>query len=122
VEQDHRVPQRLIHGYWSVDLLLVWDVVENDLPLLKDEVHRLLAALSARENSSTSVDRSNQRGDDGDITLRPQRANLLADRWGRRGLPSARREALLRACATDRRHGAVSLPDRSPVASFGVGA
>ena len=80
MEQDHRVPQRLIHGYWSVDLLLVWDVVENDLPLLKDEVHRLLAALSARENSSTSVDRSNQGGDDGDITLRPQRANLLADR------------------------------------------
>ena len=41
---------RLIHGYWSVDLLLVWDVVENDLPLLKDEVHRLLAALSGRHS------------------------------------------------------------------------
>ena len=41
---------RLIYGYWSVDLLLVWDVVENDLPLLKDEVHRLLAALSARHS------------------------------------------------------------------------
>jgi uncharacterized protein with HEPN domain len=39
---------RLIHGYWSVDLLLVWDVVENDLPLLKNEVRRLLAELSAR--------------------------------------------------------------------------
>jgi len=42
---------RLIHGYWSVDLLLVWDVVENDLPLLKDEVHRLLAALSTRHSN-----------------------------------------------------------------------
>jgi len=37
---------RLIHGYWSVDLLLVWDVVTNDLPLLKDEVRRLLAPSS----------------------------------------------------------------------------
>ena len=32
-----------VTGYWSVDLLLVWDVVTNDLPLLKDEVRRLLA-------------------------------------------------------------------------------
>ena len=33
---------RLIHGYWSVDLLLVWDVIQNDLPDLKREVTRLL--------------------------------------------------------------------------------
>jgi uncharacterized protein with HEPN domain len=37
---------RLIHGYWSVDLLPVWDVITNDLPLLKNEVRRLLAELS----------------------------------------------------------------------------
>jgi uncharacterized protein with HEPN domain len=37
---------RLIHGYWSVDLLLVWDVVENEMPRLKTEVTRLLAELS----------------------------------------------------------------------------
>ena len=37
---------RLIHGYWSVDLLLVWDVVVNDLPHLKDEVASLLTELS----------------------------------------------------------------------------
>jgi uncharacterized protein with HEPN domain len=36
---------RLIHGYWSVDLLLVWDVIENDLPGLKREVVRLLQEL-----------------------------------------------------------------------------
>ena len=42
---------RLIHGYWSVDLLLVWDVVENDLPVLKEEVHRLLAALSGEDKN-----------------------------------------------------------------------
>lgn len=34
---------RLIHGYWSVDLLLVWDVVVNDLPVLKIEAGRLLS-------------------------------------------------------------------------------
>jgi uncharacterized protein with HEPN domain len=37
---------RLIHAYWSVDLPLVWDVIENDLPPLKAEVSRLLAQLS----------------------------------------------------------------------------
>jgi uncharacterized protein with HEPN domain len=34
---------RLIHGYWSVDPLLVWDVVEKSLPELKSRVTRLLA-------------------------------------------------------------------------------
>jgi uncharacterized protein with HEPN domain len=38
---------RLIHGYWSVDLLLVWDVIANDLPVLKGEVTRLLAEAAA---------------------------------------------------------------------------
>ena len=33
---------RLIHGYWSVDLLLAWYVIINDLPKLKAEVKRLL--------------------------------------------------------------------------------
>jgi uncharacterized protein with HEPN domain len=37
---------RVIHGYWSVDLLLVWDVVVNDLPRLKTEVASLLTELS----------------------------------------------------------------------------
>ena len=33
---------RLIHGYWNVDTLLVWDVIENELPALKSAVTRLL--------------------------------------------------------------------------------
>lgn len=37
---------RLIHGYWSVDLLLVWDVIRNDLPGLEIEVTRLLRSNS----------------------------------------------------------------------------
>ena len=36
---------RLMHGYWSVDLVLVWGVIENDLPDLKAEVSRLLREL-----------------------------------------------------------------------------
>ncbi|CAN5665230.1 DUF86 domain-containing protein [soil metagenome] len=36
---------RLIHGYWSVDVMLVWDVIENELPRLKTEVARLIAEL-----------------------------------------------------------------------------
>ena len=30
----------------SVDLQLVWDVIENELPALKSEVHRLRSELS----------------------------------------------------------------------------
>ncbi len=45
---------RLIHGYWSVDLLLVWDVIANDLPRLKTEVARLRAELSGSERPSRS--------------------------------------------------------------------
>jgi uncharacterized protein with HEPN domain len=37
---------RLIHAYWSIDLQLVWDVIENELPALKAEVHRLHSELS----------------------------------------------------------------------------
>jgi uncharacterized protein with HEPN domain len=33
---------RLIHGYWSVDIRLVWDVIEHELPTLKAAVARLL--------------------------------------------------------------------------------
>ena len=37
---------RLIHAYWSVDLQLVWDVIENELPAPKREVNRLHSELS----------------------------------------------------------------------------
>ena len=35
---------RLIHGYWSIDLLLVWDVITHEVPVLKTEVARALSA------------------------------------------------------------------------------
>jgi uncharacterized protein with HEPN domain len=36
---------RLIHGYWSVDTRLVWDVIENELPSLKQAVNSLMAGM-----------------------------------------------------------------------------
>ena len=33
---------RLIHGYAGVDLSLVWDTVENDLPGLQNQIKSLL--------------------------------------------------------------------------------
>ncbi|HEY1716722.1 MAG TPA: HepT-like ribonuclease domain-containing protein [Verrucomicrobiae bacterium] len=32
---------RIIHGYDSVDDLIVWNTVQNDLPALQDEVEKL---------------------------------------------------------------------------------
>jgi uncharacterized protein with HEPN domain len=42
---------RLIHGYWSVDLPLVWDVVVHELPRMKAEVARLLTELGPTDAS-----------------------------------------------------------------------
>jgi uncharacterized protein with HEPN domain len=41
---------RLIHGYWSVDLMLAWNVIENDLPRLKVEVDLLIAELRDKDD------------------------------------------------------------------------
>lgn len=38
---------RLIHAYWGVDLVLVWDVIRNELPSLKFEAERLLRAIES---------------------------------------------------------------------------
>ena len=43
---------RLIHGYWSVDLLLIWGVIQKDLPGLKSEVARLLSGTSAESDEA----------------------------------------------------------------------
>jgi uncharacterized protein with HEPN domain len=39
----------LSHGYFSVDLALVWATIQNDLPKLKTTVLRLLAELNSRQ-------------------------------------------------------------------------
>ena len=35
----------LAHGYFKVDLDVVWKTVERDLPLLEDQVEKALQAL-----------------------------------------------------------------------------
>jgi uncharacterized protein with HEPN domain len=32
----------LVHGYFDIDLAIVWSVIENDLPSLKDQVQKAL--------------------------------------------------------------------------------
>lgn len=34
---------RLIHGYFSVDFELVWDIVRNKIPPLHDGIRRILS-------------------------------------------------------------------------------
>lgn len=36
---------RLIHGYFDVDPEIVWDTTQNDLPILKMEINKILATL-----------------------------------------------------------------------------
>lgn len=33
---------RLIHGYFGVDYELVWDVVENKIPTLREQVRQII--------------------------------------------------------------------------------
>ncbi len=37
---------KLIHQYFGVDLSAVWETVAHDLPLFKDDVSRILSAMS----------------------------------------------------------------------------
>ncbi|ACB95284.1 HepT-like ribonuclease domain-containing protein [Beijerinckia indica] len=36
----------LSHGYFQVDLSVVWKMIERDLPTLKQQIHALLAGIS----------------------------------------------------------------------------
>ena len=40
---------RVSHGYFSVDLAIVWQAVQRDTPLLGAQLRRLLDDLSAGE-------------------------------------------------------------------------
>ncbi len=37
---------RIIHGYASVDLEIIWDIAQNDLPILKKQIEEILENLS----------------------------------------------------------------------------
>lgn len=42
----------LSHGYFSVDLGIVWTTIQNDLPLLQTKVQELLARLNEADSSA----------------------------------------------------------------------
>jgi len=43
---------KLIHDYFGLELRLVWDVVENDIPKLKPKVEQILKELEKDKESS----------------------------------------------------------------------
>ncbi|WP_319508792.1 DUF86 domain-containing protein [uncultured Methanolobus sp.] len=40
-----RTRDKLIHGYFGVDLQLTWDIIQYDLPELKEKMHQILEGL-----------------------------------------------------------------------------
>lgn len=44
---------RLIHGYFGVDYELVWDVVQNKVPVLREQIGRILRDADSRTGSSS---------------------------------------------------------------------
>jgi uncharacterized protein with HEPN domain len=40
---------RLVHGYHQVNIDVVWDTVERDLPVLERAAHSLLETLEAED-------------------------------------------------------------------------
>ncbi|KXS42820.1 MAG: hypothetical protein AWU59_1444 [Methanolobus sp. T82-4] len=42
-----RTRDKLIHGYFGVDLELTWDIVEHDLPELKVRMEQILEELNS---------------------------------------------------------------------------
>jgi len=43
---------KLIHGYFGVDVDAVWDTVQKDIPSLKNDVKNIIVFLEKRENPS----------------------------------------------------------------------
>ncbi len=43
---------KLIHGYFGVDVDAVWDTVQKDIPSLKNDVKNIIIFLEKRENPS----------------------------------------------------------------------
>lgn len=41
---------RIVHGYWSVDLDILIDAAENDLPKMLEVIERVVATISSSEN------------------------------------------------------------------------
>ena len=41
---------KLIHGYFEVNLLIVWDTVQSDLPPLKQQVERIIEEMGEKHS------------------------------------------------------------------------
>ena len=41
---------RLAHGYYLINLQIIWDTTQNDLPKLKTEITKILEKLNEEEN------------------------------------------------------------------------
>jgi uncharacterized protein with HEPN domain len=39
---------KITHEYFGVDVRIVWDIVRNELDLLDNQIHQILASLSAK--------------------------------------------------------------------------
>lgn len=52
METDRRHARQLIHEYFGVDLALVWDVVERELPDLRPRLQALLTAVTNDESGN----------------------------------------------------------------------
>ena len=39
-KQLYGMRNRIVHGYSGVNMKIVWDTIQNDLPQLKEELHR----------------------------------------------------------------------------------
>ena len=46
LEQAYRMRNALAHGYYSVNLITVWNTVQNDLPVLKQQMVDIQTDLS----------------------------------------------------------------------------
>jgi uncharacterized protein with HEPN domain len=47
------IRDKLIHGYFRVDLEIVWDTVQQDLPILHPVIVQMLRDLTEEENKET---------------------------------------------------------------------
>lgn len=50
----------LIHGYFAVDLDVVWDTVSNDLPAFKKQIEELLKDLKAVEGEVVEEEKKSE--------------------------------------------------------------
>jgi uncharacterized protein with HEPN domain len=41
---------KLIHGYFDVNLFIVWDTLQSDLPPLKQQVERILEEMNEKDS------------------------------------------------------------------------